>query len=78
MTAELFQVGPGLLELIQTALSPLDQQVLWLRCVEKMPVDGITRLLDIREASGARAVLQRARRHLRAALAAEEGDEARG
>ena len=66
-----------LLELIQTALPPLDRQVLWLRCVEKMPVDGITRLLDIREASGARAVLQRARRRLRAALAAEEGDEAR-
>jgi RNA polymerase sigma-70 factor, ECF subfamily len=67
-----------LLALIQTALPPLDQQVLWLRCVEKMPVDGITRLLDIREASGARAVLQRARRRLRTVLAAEEGDEARG
>ena len=67
-----------LLELIQSALPPLDQQVLWLRCIEKMPVDSITRLLDLREATSARAVLQRARRRLRAALAAEEGDEARG
>ena len=73
-----------LLALIQRALPPLDQQVLWMRCVEKMPVDRITRLLKLEEASGARAVLQRARRHLRAALAAEraedaaEGDEARG
>lgn len=67
-----------LLELIQSALPPQDQLVLWLRCVEKMPVDGITRLLDLQESSGARAVLQRARRRLRAALAAEEGDKARG
>lgn len=67
-----------LLALIHSTLPPLDQQVLWLRCVEKMPVDGITRLLALPEASGARAVLQRARRRLRAALAAEEGDEARG
>ncbi len=67
-----------LLALIQSALPPQDQLVLWLRCVEKMPVDGITRLLDLQESSGARAVLQRARRRLRAALAAEEGDEARG
>lgn len=67
-----------LLALIQRALPPLDRQVLWMRCVEKMPVEQITRLLKLEESSGARAVLQRARRHLRAALAAEEGDEARG
>jgi RNA polymerase sigma-70 factor (ECF subfamily) len=66
-----------LLELIRTVLPPLDQQVLWLRCVERMPVEGITRLLALEEASGARGILQRARRHLRAALAAEEGEEAR-
>jgi RNA polymerase sigma-70 factor (ECF subfamily) len=66
-----------LLGLIAKALPPLDRQVLWMRCVEKMPVDNITRLLDIPETSGARAVLQRARRRLRAALAAEEGGEAR-
>lgn len=65
-----------LLGLIREALPPLDQQVLWLRCFEKMPVDSITRVLSITEASGARGVLQRARRRLRAALAAEEGDEA--
>ncbi len=65
-----------LLAVIREHLPPLDRQVLWLRCFEKMPVDGITRLLDIEESSGARAVLQRARRRLRAALSAEEGDEA--
>lgn len=63
-----------LLALIREHLPPLDRQVLWLRCFEKMPVDGITRVLGIKESSGARAVLQRARRRLRAALTAEEGD----
>ncbi len=65
-----------LLALIQEHLPPLDRQVLWLRCFEKVPVDGITRMLGIEEASGARAVLQRARRRLRAAMDAEKGDEA--
>jgi RNA polymerase sigma-70 factor, ECF subfamily len=65
-----------LLAIIREHLPPLDRQVLWLRCFEKMPVDNITRLLDIEESSGARAVLQRARRRLRAAMSAEEGDEA--
>ncbi len=64
-----------LLAIIREHLPLLDRQVLWLRCFEKMPVDGITRLLGIEESSGARAVLQRARRRLRAALSAEEGDE---
>lgn len=60
-----------LLELIRRRLEPVEQQALWLRCFEKLPVDEITRLLVIDEASGARGVLQRARRKLRAALAAE-------
>jgi DNA-directed RNA polymerase specialized sigma24 family protein len=46
--------------------------VLWLRCFEKVPVDEITRMLGITEASGARGVLQRARRRLRAALAEDD------
>jgi len=57
-----------LLMLIQQHLSTQEQNALWLRCVEKMPVDTITRVLDIPHASGARAVLQNARRKLRAAL----------
>ena len=62
-----------LLELIRHRLDPVEQQALWLRCFEKMSVDEITKLLAITEASGARGVLQRARRKLRAALA-EEND----
>ena len=63
-----------LLELIQRCLDPVEQQALWLRCFEKMPVDEITKVLAITEASGARGVLQRARRKLRAALALEKGE----
>lgn len=57
-----------LLDLIRTELDGLEQEALWLRCFDGMPVDAITEVLDIRDASGARAVLQRARRKLRAAL----------
>ncbi|MEN8008460.1 MAG: sigma-70 family RNA polymerase sigma factor [Candidatus Krumholzibacteriota bacterium] len=57
-----------LLELIQRCLDPMEQQALWLRCFEKMPVDEITKVLAITEASGARGILQRARRKLRAAI----------
>jgi RNA polymerase sigma factor (sigma-70 family) len=66
------------LDLIVEHLPPLDQQVLWLRCFEKMPVDAITRLLAITEASGARGILQRARRRLRAAMARRENVAGRG
>ncbi len=58
----------ALLSLIKRHLTQQEQDALWLRCIERMPVDEITRVLDIREQSGARAVLQRARRRLRAAL----------
>jgi len=58
----------ALLELIAGHLTQQEQDALWLRCIERLPVDEITRLLDIQEQSGARAVLQRARRRLRAAL----------
>jgi len=61
-----------ILQLVRDHLDPLDQQVLWLRCFEKVPVDTITRLLAIESPSGARGVLQRARRRLRAALAQEK------
>lgn len=67
-----------ILSLIREHLVPLDQQVLWLRCFEKVPVDVITRMLEITEPSGARAILQRARRRLKAAMAraadSEKGD----
>lgn len=56
------------LDLIRIHLEPREQEALWLRCFERLPVDSITRMLHISEASGARAVLQSARRKLRAAL----------
>jgi len=55
------------LALIRDELEPQEQEALWLRCFERLPVDTITEVLAVREASGARAVLQRARRKLRAA-----------
>ncbi len=57
-----------ILRLIRDNLPPLDQKVLWMRCFEKVPVDVITKRLKITEASGARGVLQRARRRLRSAM----------
>jgi RNA polymerase sigma-70 factor (ECF subfamily) len=61
----------ALLDLIRRHLDQKEQEALWLRCFEKVPVGTITMLLGIRHASGARAVLQSARRKLRAALAGE-------
>lgn len=49
-------------------LDPLEQQALCLRVFERMPVDEITSLLGIQQASGARGVLQTARRKLRAMM----------
>jgi len=69
----------ALLDLIDETLESPEGEALYLRCVERMPVDAITQALDLGEASGARAVLQRARRKLRAALERREkeggGDE---
>ena len=58
---------------IRDGLEPVEQEALWLRAVERVPVEQITRLLGIRAASGARGVLQSARRKLRTRLAAWEG-----
>ncbi len=67
------------LEAIREELDPQEQQALWLRCIERMPVDEVTRVLGVESATGARGLLQTARRKLRAALerrgiAIEEGD----
>jgi RNA polymerase sigma-70 factor (ECF subfamily) len=58
------------LDLVRRHLDPLEREAIWLRCYEGLPVEEITRLLSIDAATGARGVLQRARRKLRAALAA--------
>jgi RNA polymerase sigma factor (sigma-70 family) len=63
----------ALLNLIKTCLTPQEQEVLWLRCIRRMPLDTINRALDIQQASGARGVLQSARRKLKAVLEAERG-----
>lgn len=63
-----------LLRTIRAELEPQEQQAIWLRCVERMPVDDVTRILGVDGASGARGVLQRARRKLRAALERRAGD----
>jgi RNA polymerase sigma-70 factor, ECF subfamily len=62
----------AVLRLIHEHLDPEEQEVLWLRCFERMPIDMITETLRLRQASGARGVLQRARRNLRAALEARD------
>jgi RNA polymerase sigma-70 factor (ECF subfamily) len=62
----------ALLQLIHEQLDPTEQEALWLRCVENMPIVAITEVLSIDQASGARGVLQQARRKLRAALAEQE------
>lgn len=62
-----------LLELIRSELDPDEQKAIWLRCIERMPVEEITIVLGVSGASGARALLQRARRKLRAALDRDTG-----
>jgi len=64
-----------LLDLIRDELDAQEQEALWLRCFDGVPVDAITEVLGVRESSGARAVLQRARRKLRAALDRRGGHE---
>jgi RNA polymerase sigma-70 factor (ECF subfamily) len=65
-----------LLALMDAVLDARERQALWLRCQEGMPVETITEVLGVATASGARGLLQTARRKLRAALAARPGEEA--
>jgi RNA polymerase sigma-70 factor (ECF subfamily) len=58
----------AVLRLIKDNLASQEQDVLWLRCFHRMPVETITQVLGIDTASGARGVLQNARRKLRIAL----------
>lgn len=61
-----------LIGLIKDTLEPLEQKALWLRCFERLPVDEISQILEIESVSGARGLLQKARRKLKAAI--EEGE----
>jgi RNA polymerase sigma-70 factor, ECF subfamily len=55
-------------------LAPQERLALWLRCYEGMGVEDITRVLRIENVSGARGVLQNARRKLREALSDRLGE----
>jgi RNA polymerase sigma-70 factor (ECF subfamily) len=59
--------GQRLLDLAARVLDELERKALWLRYSELMPVDEITIVLQLDQKSGARALLQRARRKLRTA-----------
>jgi RNA polymerase sigma-70 factor (ECF subfamily) len=61
----------ALIDLIREHLTEREAEVLWLRCIERMPLNTVTEVLDIRQASGARGVLQTARRKLKAVLQQE-------
>jgi RNA polymerase sigma-70 factor (ECF subfamily) len=56
---------------IDEVLVPRERAALWLRTVEGMSVEEITRMLDVDGASGARGLLQTARRKLRASIERE-------
>jgi len=58
-----------ILSAIREVLAPHEQEALCLRVFDGLPVDAITEVLGLDTASGARSVLQNARRKLRAALA---------
>jgi RNA polymerase sigma-70 factor (ECF subfamily) len=58
-------------------LDAQERQALALSHFEQMPVEEITRLLGLSNATGARALLQRARRKLRTAVERHTSDEAR-
>jgi RNA polymerase sigma-70 factor (ECF subfamily) len=55
------------LKLVREHLEPREQLALWLRCYHLMTVEDITDRLGLRTATGARGVLQSARRKLRLA-----------
>lgn len=56
------------LRALDHALDERERTALWLRCVEGRSVEDITDLLGLDAASGARGLLQTARRRLRSAL----------
>lgn len=57
--------------LVMEHLDEQERLALWMRCFERLPIEAITQALGLSNATGARGLLQRARRKLRAALASE-------
>jgi DNA-directed RNA polymerase specialized sigma24 family protein len=68
----------GVLRLLDETLEPVERSAIWLRCFENLPVDEITQVLKLEGASGARGVLQAARRKLRSALERKQRREGHG
>lgn len=62
------QQEKALLNLIEKHLRADEIDALHLRCIDGLPVDAITEILAVDDKSGARGLLQRARRKLRSAL----------
>jgi RNA polymerase sigma-70 factor (ECF subfamily) len=60
--------GKKVLNVAARVLDQDEQKALWLRYAEHLPVEEITSILGLDQRTGARAVLQRARRKLREAL----------
>jgi RNA polymerase sigma-70 factor (ECF subfamily) len=65
---ELEQDEERVRQLVMKHLDEDEQRALWLSCFERLPVEEITRIMQLESASGARGLLQRARRRLRSAL----------
>lgn len=59
-------------------LTPEERTALWMRAWEEMSVESITEVMGFRGATGARGVLQTARRKLRAALAEPDSGQRKG
>ena len=72
--AEQRDLEERVLRAMQETLDPRERVALWLRAYEGLSVEEITRVLSLDGASGARGLLQTARRKLRAALGALEGN----
>lgn len=70
--------GARLLGLMNRVLDPDERRAVWLRYSERMPVESLTVLMALDGKSGARGLLQRARRKLRAAIEEAEGHAPRG
>lgn len=64
--------------ILDEALAPDERRALSLRCFERVPVEEITTIMELDNLTGARALLQKARRKLRAALAREDAAPRQG
>jgi RNA polymerase sigma-70 factor (ECF subfamily) len=67
--------GERLLALVGAVLDPVERKAVWLRYTERMPIEAITTVLGLDGKSGARGLLQRARRKLRAAIDGAGGNK---